>query len=95
MLEGGFEGVYVTLGACLCRATPNGMGAPTLPVWRPGAVGGRTPMNGQRSVYGPGVNLYCGALRAASACAVCRVACLEWTMRMGELRTPLPGQGEG
>jgi hypothetical protein len=26
-----------------CRATPNGMGASTLPVWRPDFVGGRTP----------------------------------------------------
>ena len=38
-----------------------------------------------RSVYGSVFNLLCGANKPiAKASAVCRVACLEWTVRIGD-----------
>ena len=53
---------------------------------------------GTRPDYGPGFEpvLRCDLLVETffdSTCAVCRVACLEWVLRIGELRAPRPGQG--
>ena len=39
------------------------------------------------------INLQCGAKAALPPNAVCRVACLAWVRRIGELMREGPGQG--
>ncbi len=50
---------------------------------------------GTLTEYETGLNLQCGEVSAKALKAVCRVACLEWNMRIRELRTPNHGRGWG
>ena len=88
MLGGG------ALCACVFRATFNGMEVPTLSAWRPVLVHRRTPSVVFRPVYETESNLHCGAKAALPPVAVCRVACLEWKLRIGKLCAVYHGHDE-
>jgi hypothetical protein len=78
--------------ACTIRAAPNGMGTPTLFVRRPVSVRRR----GLRPAYGAGLNPCRGAMRGGDAVSAVRgVACLEWSMRIGDHKPCANGHGAG
>ena len=81
--------------ACSRRAFPNGMGKPTLRLWRPALVRGRTPFAVTRPVYGSGVETCIAVLpgpRAVNAVCRCSLPCVD----MADRRTTpsFPGQGK-
>ena len=93
---GGCWGEAHLLCACELRAISNGMVTPTLFLWRPVLVHGRTPLVVISDPCTKQImNLQCGASAPPGAVTLCAdVACLEWGWRIRDQRSNCSGRSD-
>ena len=89
MLEGG----AANYRACKSRAPSNGMEDPTLLLWRPVLVRGRTPLVVSDLCTKQIENLQCGATQPSGCerCVQSSLPCVEWVDLGAKRKRPRPG----